>query len=77
MASFLNIINDDKLYTLSEQAKKNQLISHAKYDKEHCRKILLKLNKKHDADILKKLDEVGNKQGYIKSLIRADLGINA
>ena len=46
----------------------------SKYDKEHTRAILFKFNKTNDADILAKLDEVGNKQGYIKSLIRGDIG---
>ena len=46
----------------------------AKYDKEHTRGILFKFNKTNDADILAKLDEVGNKQGYIKKLIREDIG---
>ena len=45
-----------------------------KYDKKATRKILLKLNKTTDADILHKLDAVDNKQGYIKSLIRKDIG---
>ena len=44
-----------------------------KYDKEHTKQILLKLNKGTDADILQKLDEVDNKQGYIKGLIRDDI----
>ena len=44
-----------------------------KYDKEHTKQILLKLNKGTDADILQKLDEVDNKQGYIKGLIREDI----
>ena len=34
---------------------------------------MLKLNKKTDADILAKLDETENKQGYIKHLIREDI----
>lgn len=45
----------------------------AKYDKEHTRSILFKFNTTNDADILAKLAEVGNKQGYIKSLIRSDI----
>lgn len=45
----------------------------AKYDAANTRKILLKLNLNTDADILQRLDEVGNKQGYIKELIRADM----
>ncbi len=44
-----------------------------RYDAKATKKILLKLNLKTDADILAKLDAVGNKQGYIKELIRADL----
>lgn len=44
-----------------------------KYDKGHTKQILLKLNKGTDADILQKLDEVDNKQGYIKGLIRDDI----
>lgn len=44
-----------------------------KYDEAHTRKIVLKLNTSTDADILDKLAQVKNKQGYIKSLIRADM----
>lgn len=44
-----------------------------RYDAENTVQIRLKLNKKTDADILQKLEEVGNKQGYIKALIRADI----
>ena len=45
----------------------------AKYDANNTTQLKLKLNLKTDADILKKLEKVGNKQGYIKSLIRADI----
>lgn len=45
----------------------------AKYDAENTRKIVLKLNTGTDADILKRLDTVGNRQGYIKRLIREDI----
>ena len=45
----------------------------AKYDKEHTKSMLFKFNTTNDADILAKLDAVGNKQGYIKSLIREDI----
>ena len=44
-----------------------------KYDKEHTKQILLKLNKRTDVDILCKLDTVDSKQGYIKGLIRDDI----
>lgn len=45
----------------------------ARYDAKHARRVSLKLNDKTDSDVLKKLDEVPSKQGYIKGLIRADI----
>ena len=45
----------------------------AKYDKSHTKGVYIKLNKTTDADILKRLQEVGNVQGYIKELIRKDI----
>ena len=54
-------------------ATKAQLEAGKKYDKENTKKIILKLNLKTDDDILKKLAEVDNKQGYIKNLIRSDI----
>lgn len=45
----------------------------AKYDRNHTKSILFKFNTTNDADILAKLDEVGNKQGYIKNLIRDNI----
>lgn len=45
----------------------------AKYDKENTSSVLFKFNTTTDADILAKLDEVGNKQGYIKELIRENI----
>ena len=48
-----------------------------KYDKNHTKSILLKLNLTSDADILAKLNDMDNKQGYVKELIRRDiLGID-
>ncbi len=44
-----------------------------RYDATHTKQIMLKLNLETDADILKRLEEVENKQGYIKDLIRADI----
>ena len=54
-------------------ASESHKIANAKYDKKHTTKITFKFNLKTDADILKQLNRVGNKQGYIKSLIRKDL----
>ncbi len=45
----------------------------AKYDETHTKQIKLKLNLETDKDILQRLEEVGNKQGYIKELIRRDI----
>lgn len=44
-----------------------------RYDDAHIKAVYLKLNKTYDADIIEKLEAVGNKQGYIKELIRKDL----
>lgn len=52
---------------------KAELKAQAKYDKKHTKQIGLKLNLNHDADILAKLNNEENKQGYIKDLIREDL----
>ena len=50
--------------------------SKAKRDwmKEHTTFVGLKLNNNTDAEIIRKLLTVSNKQGYIKDLIRADIG---
>jgi uncharacterized protein YrrD len=45
----------------------------AKYDSANTKQIKMKLNTTTDADILAKLEEVGNIQGYIKQLIRTDI----
>ena len=45
----------------------------AKYDAENTKQIMLKLNKKTDADVLEALETVANRQGYIKELVRNDL----
>lgn len=50
-----------------------QTIAQMKYDAKATKQIRMKLNIKSDADILAKLDEVDNKQGYIKDLIRKDI----
>lgn len=44
-----------------------------KYDAKTTKQIHLKLNLKTDADIIAALDAVPSVQGYIKTLIRADL----
>lgn len=44
-----------------------------KWDRENTVVVTMKLNKNQDGDILQRLEEVDNKQGYIKDLIRADI----
>ena len=44
-----------------------------KHDSKNTERIYLKLNKKTDADILAHLENLENKQGYIKQLIRNDI----
>lgn len=44
-----------------------------KYDAENTKRFTLKVNLKTERDILDKLLSVKSKQGYIKSLIRADM----
>lgn len=44
-----------------------------KYDEANTKQVHLKLNLKTDADILERLANVDNVQGYIKELVRADM----
>ena len=56
----------------SESQKRAQ----KKYDelnRANWRMIHLKLNRETDADIIKRLEESGNIQGYIKSLVQKDI----
>lgn len=45
-----------------------------RYDEKATRRYGLKLNLITDADIIEKLDTVESIQGYIKELIRKDIG---
>ena len=54
---------------VSEAKKRAQL----KYDRNNTKQVILKLNSKTDADVIGKLESVGNKQGYLKGLIRGNL----
>jgi len=49
------------------------MTSKERYDARTAVYISLKMNKGTDADILRRLEEVPSKQGYIKELIRADI----
>ena len=59
------------------KTEKERIASHRaasrKYDDASTKRLFIKLNMNTDADILEHLDAIGNKQGYIKELIRADM----
>lgn len=70
---------EEGYYVAFSGGKDSQCVYHlcemagVKFDAKNTRKIVLKLNTGTDADILKRLDTVGNRQGYIKRLIREDI----
>lgn len=44
-----------------------------RYQDKSTRLMSIRLNLNTDADIIRRLEEVDSKQGYIKQLIRADI----
>lgn len=58
---------------MTTEAQKRAQKKYDEANKDKWRMIHLKLNRETDADIIQKLEEVENIQGYIKKLIRADL----
>lgn len=52
---------------------KNHTRNAARYHKKNGKQYHLWLHRENDADIIKRLDSVENKQGYIKALIRYDI----
>ena len=54
-------------------ASKAKIRANNKSNKKNTKTICVRLSFNTDADILKKLDEVQSKMGYIKELIRKDL----
>ena len=54
-------------------ATEAQIKAQKKYDAANTKQFHLKLNRNTDWDVIEKLDNVPNMQGYIKKLIRADL----
>lgn len=53
--------------------KKRQETPQERYDKANRVAFHFRLNQKTDADIIARLEEVKNKQGYFKYLVRADI----
>ena len=54
-------------------ASETKLRANSKSNKINTKMICLRLSYNTDADIIKKLDEVESKMGYIKELIRKDM----
>jgi len=52
---------------------KAQIKASNKYNRDNTVTYCLRLNIKTDKDIIDKLAEESNKQGYIKALIRSDI----
>ena len=52
---------------------KAQIKASNKYNKEKTISVQIRLNKVNDADIIKQLENVPSKMGYIKQLIRNDM----
>lgn len=50
-----------------------QVTASMKWNEKNIKQIKLNLNRKTDADIIARLEGIGNKQGYIKELIREDI----
>ena len=57
-------------------ATESQRRASAKYDAANTTSIRLKMNINTEMDIIERLEEVGNKNGYIKHLIREDIERN-
>lgn len=43
------------------------------YQKENCKRAVILLHKEHDKDIIDYLETIGNKNAYLKDLIRKDM----
>lgn len=54
-------------------ATESQRRASAKYDAANTTSVRLKLNINTEMDIIERLEEVKNKNGYIKQLIREDI----
>lgn len=55
------------------KTSKAQLKAIDKYDREHTRRYMLKVNKKTEPEIYARMEAQENRQGYIKDLIRRDI----
>lgn len=58
---------------LTDEQKKAHIQAVDRYDRANVVRLVVKINKKTDADILEYLSGLDNKQGYIKKIIRRDI----
>ena len=63
------LYHDKEVLSIAEK----KITPQQKYDRANTTRYQLKLNNKTDKDIIQKLNEVQNKQGYIKQCIRENL----
>lgn len=63
-------MTEDELKKMKQKQQIDQ------WQKEHIKRVVVKLNKESDKDILDYLDSLPNVQGYIKSLVRKDIEQN-
>lgn len=59
---------------MAKKSTDAQIRASAKYNKENVKRVILHFNITTDKDILDCLAKKDNKTGYIKQLIRADIG---
>ena len=58
---------------MDEKERQSRIRASIKYNAKNVKQIKLNLNRKTDADVIEKLEDCGNIQGYIKDLIRKDM----
>lgn len=58
---------------IAEHIRLSGLTPQARYDAKNTVSVTLKINRRTDADILARLAQESNRQGYIKRLIRDDI----
>lgn len=59
---------------MTDITKQARVRASIKYNEANTKQVKMNLNKKTDADIIAYLDSLPNVQGYIKNLIRKDMG---
>ena len=58
---------------MTKKTSDAQIRAVAKYNAQNTKQYAFKLNLTTDKDIIEKLDNIDNKTGYIKDLIRGDI----